>query len=92
MTATAKDAAAAIGAGKISGSCGNIRIESGEITAQSGYDNSCNTHLILCDGATMSVNTTDDKAVYTIGSNLTIYGQAKGTGKLNATSTEENGR
>ena len=37
LTATAKDAAAAIGAGKISGSCGNIRIESGEITAQSGY-------------------------------------------------------
>jgi len=44
----------------------------------------CN--LILCDGATLTVNnTTGGMGIYADGS-LNIYGQSAGTGKLNATS------
>ena len=42
-------------------------------------------NLILADGCTMSVTTTDNnKGIYSYGRNLHIYGQSEGTGALNA--------
>ena len=43
-----------------------------------------NMHLVLCDGASLTINSSD----YAIDAyNLTIYGQTQGTGTLNANST-----
>ena len=45
-------------------------------------------HIILCDGAEMSVNGNGGDAIVSGGTNsLAIYGQSKGTGRLTAVST-----
>ena len=45
-------------------------------------------HLILCDGAEMSVSKEEDsKLVQSMGGTLTIYGQSGGTGRLSVTNT-----
>ena len=41
-------------------------------------------NLILADGCTMNVISTDDRSCIYVGNNLHIYGQAEGTGILNA--------
>ena len=42
-------------------------------------------HLILCDGATLTVATENTSVSLSVGNDLTIYGQANGTGRLTAT-------
>ena len=44
----------------------------------------CN--LILCDGATLTINSTNNTGIYATSSTLNIYGQSAGTGTLNVTS------
>lgn len=48
-----------------------------------------NVRLIIKDGTTLTVSSTDHNAAIKVskGNTLTIYGQAQGTGKINATST-----
>ncbi|MGX8697560.1 MAG: hypothetical protein ACSW8D_14360, partial [Prevotella sp.] len=55
------------------------------------YCSSGDLHLILCDGADMTINN-DQRAIYVI-HNLTIYAQSSGSsmGKLTATSTSNEG-
>ena len=48
------------------------------------------THLILCDGAEMSVSRDDDGTTFQSGGTLTIYGQSGGTGTLSVTNTSNN--
>ena len=45
-----------------------------------------NDHLILCDGATLAVNRSS--TCIKVDGNLTIYGQAQGTGTLNVSSKQ----
>ncbi len=48
--------------------------------------NSFNSHLILCDGATLTINqTSSNDGLY--GGNLSIYGQSAGSGRVNSTAT-----
>ena len=47
-------------------------------------------NLILADGASLTVNSGDGDAINVLGL-LTIYGQAQGTGQLQASSTNSNG-
>ena len=53
------------------------------------------THLILADGAAMTVGTEakpmSNNAIFTINTNLTIYGQSAGTGSLSAVSSMDSG-
>ena len=44
-------------------------------------------HIILCDGATLTITNEDGDAISLNNCNLYIYGQSAGTGKLIATST-----
>ena len=53
------------------------------------YFNDSHSHLIVCDGATLTVNHNYD-AIY-CNSNLTIYSQAGGTGNIDITSSFLNG-
>ena len=48
------------------------------------------THLILCDGAEMSVSRDGDGTTFQSGGTLTIYGQSGGTGTLSVTNTSNN--
>ena len=62
-------------------------VVSGEVIISKGLlirDQSA--HLILCDGATLTVNNDDSEAVF-CGNSLTIYGQSGGTGTLCASTT-----
>ena len=45
-----------------------------------------NVHLILCDGASLTVNCATMYAIWTTSGNLTIYGQSAQSGTVNATS------
>ena len=62
-----------------------------EINSQVTYIS--NINLILCDGASLTVNTTDQNAINCSADNstLTIYGQTNGTGQLTATATSGSG-
>ncbi len=48
-------------------------------------------HLILCDGAEMSVSNFDGSTPFQSSGALTIYGQSGGTGRLSVTNTHYNG-
>ena len=62
-----------------------------EINSQVTYIS--NINLILCDGASLTVNSTDEDAIHCSADNstLTIYGQTNGTGQLTATATSSSG-
>ena len=62
-----------------------------EINSQVTYIS--NINLILCDGASLTINTTNEDAIHCSASNstLTIYGQTSGTGQLTATATSSSG-
>ena len=62
-----------------------------EINSQVTYNS--NINLILCDGASLTVNTTDQNAINCSADNstLTIYGQTNGIGQLTATATSGSG-
>ena len=59
----------------------------GEVNINHGLKFYKDTHLLLCDNATLTI-TCDDIAFDLNGHSLTIYGQSAGTGKLIATSTD----
>ena len=48
-------------------------------------------HIILCDGASFTVNGSDNYGIYATG-NLTIYGQSQGTGTLTANVANASGK
>ena len=68
-------------------------VEGGNVVlnGQLGYNG--NINLILCDGASLTVNTTDESAIQSqTGNNqLTIYVQANGTGQLIVNASNNNG-
>lgn len=72
---------------------GNVEISSqwvvvkGNVTIN-GTLNLTNTgcNLILCDGATLTINNTNNTGINATSSTLNIYGQSAGTGTLNVTS------
>ncbi len=59
---------------------GNVTIN-GKLSLTSGW---CN--LILCDGATLTINSTNHTGIDATSGTLNIYGQSAGTGTLNVTS------
>ena len=56
-----------------------------DITYDGTIDCDGDVHIILADGKTMTINSGNNGIVVYDGGSLTIYGQAKGTGTLNAT-------
>ena len=62
-----------------------------EINSQVTYIS--NINLILCDNASLTINTTNQDAIHCSADNLTltIYGQTNGTGQLTATATSSSG-
>ena len=65
---------------------GNVTINSLSGNAAGGE-----IHIILCDGATLTITNEDGMAISLNHCNLYIYGQSAGTGKLIATSTGGSG-
>ena len=60
------------------------------MNGQLGYNGGIN--LILCDGASLTINATDEDAIHCLTGNLTltIYVQSQGTGQLVATASSSN--
>ena len=67
----------------------NWYVVDGEVNLSKLRFNNNNAHLILADGATLSVNCNTDNAVYA--ENITIYRQSGGTGQLVAFSENNYG-
>ena len=65
---------------------GKWYVVKGDVTVSSTIYVSGTAHLILCDGASLTVNGSSDKAGIQVssGDTLKIYGQSKGSGKLEA--------
>lgn len=67
-------------------------VASGNYTINSTYlETSGRVHIILCDGASFTVNGSGSYGVYAAG-NLTIYGQSQGTGTLTANVANASGK
>ena len=64
----------------------NWYVVSGNVTMNKLYFNDQNAHIILCDGATLTIHEQESNAIYCPYFNITIYGQSLSTGTINATS------
>ncbi|MCR4920927.1 MAG: leucine-rich repeat protein [Bacteroidaceae bacterium] len=70
----------------------NWYVASGDVTfgGQLCFKNS-HSHLILCDGATLTATCSNDYAIYGQKGGITIYGQTEGSGTISANATGTGG-